>query len=256
MIALRNIGEWSPEEILDTYENCGGSFARSAYAARCSRPTFKKYYERALTCGSKPAREVTKSMSSEKFLDPRQSRVALLDIETTGLAADFSVTLCAVIKEFGGNYVKTFSVELDAMDILESERIMIDAIGKELKKFDGIITYFGSRFDIPFLRTRAFFHGIAPIPKCKHLDMYFTIRSNTNPSTRRMDRINQILQNSYPDDSPTKTNLGISQWIKVLHSRDETSLEYIVDHCQKDVLILENIVNKFGDFVPDRITRK
>jgi uncharacterized protein YprB with RNaseH-like and TPR domain len=245
----KNISEWSPMEIKNMYRDAG-SFRKAARRSFCSVSTFCKYYGKAIN-----SRLNTKSVSSDVLLDPGRCRTAILDIETTGLAADFSVMLCAVVKEFGTDYMKTFNVCLDAKDILESEKQMIVDINEELGEFDAIITYYGSRFDIPFLRTRALFHGIEPLPRIKHLDMYFTVRNSTNPGTRRLDRMNQILQNSDPEGSPSKTSFDITPWIRVLHSRDEDALDYIVDHCQKDVLILENLVNRFSTLIPDRITR-
>jgi len=60
---------------------------------------------------------------------------------------------------------------------------------------------------------------------------------------------------SNPDASPDKTKLGLIEWNNVILNRDNDALDYIVTHCIADTMILENVVNKFIDFVPDRIMR-
>ena len=202
------------------------------------------------------SKKLTKSASSSLFLDPDQMRVACFDIETSSLKSDFGVAVCAVVKTYGTrDKPLSFFVDLDEPDLLKAERNMLIKLNKTLNEYDGVITYFGNRFDIPFIRTRSLYHGITPLKKTKSLDLYFTVKRVTNPSSRRLDRINQILKISDPDASPDKTRLGLAEWNGVVFSRNKEALKYIVTHCIADVEILENAVNAFIEFVPDRIMR-
>ena len=196
----------------------------------------------------------TKSANIDVFLDPDEMQTGLFDIESTGLTGDFSCILCAVIKPFKSHEPMIFKIDLDKRDMLEAEKEMLLEFVPVLESFSGLIGYYSTRFDMPMIRTRCMFHGIPAPKKIKHLDMYFTIRRTVNPTTRRMDRINEI--NRLTDESlPEKTKLGIREWTGAAFRRDEESLNYIVDHCVHDVEVLERILNKYRDYVPEKIIR-
>jgi uncharacterized protein YprB with RNaseH-like and TPR domain len=256
------------------YNTLGKSFRACGRELDCASSTFQKYYNNKLelegikseevipvTMANVPKliaknKKVTKSAGSGLFLNPDSMKVAVLDIETTSLKSDFGIMLCAVIRTYGSREdPKVFRINLSNPSLVEAEKEILIQLNEELTTYDGLITYFGNRFDIPFIRTRALYHGIQPLKKTKSLDLYFTVKRVTNPSTRRLERINQILQVSNPDASPDKTKLGLIEWNNVVLNRDNSALDYIVTHCIADIMILENVVNKFIDFIPDRIMR-
>jgi uncharacterized protein YprB with RNaseH-like and TPR domain len=196
----------------------------------------------------------TKTASSKLFFDPTAMNIGLFDIESTGLTGDFSCMLCAVVKTYGKSEEQVFRIDLDNRDMLEAEKELLLQLVPVLESFDGIAGYYSTRFDMPFIRTRCMFHGIPAPKKIKHFDAYFTIRRTVNPTTRRMDRINEISRLT-ESGLPDKTRLGLKEWTDVMFRRDNKSLDYIVDHCIKDVYVLETIINKYIEFVPERITR-
>jgi len=249
-----NIRELTPEEIQEVF-NQYGSWNKSAPVCRCSPKTFKKYYEKAKIIQTVAKKSETKSMLSDIFLDPEQSRVALLDIEATGLRGDFGVILCVVIKEFSRNNTKLFKIDLEAEDLLESEKQMLIHVNEYLKTFDGVIGYYSSRYDIPMLRTRSYYHGIEPLPKIRSLDTYFTVKRVINTSSRRLERVSDLMRINANKELPEKSKIDINEWIRVLHSRDEQSLRYICEHCIADVLVLEGVTNELRPFLPERIMR-
>ena len=273
MTELKPLSEWTFKELDDLYQKCG-SFRKCALFTNTTHPTYIRYYNNKKELENikiddvilpsivnvpkllARTKKVTKSMSSNLFLNPDSSKVAVLDIETTSLKSDFGIMLCAVIRTYGSREdPKIFRIDLSNSSLVAAEKEILVKLNEELTTYDGLITYFGNRFDIPFIRTRALYHGIQPLKKIKSLDLYFTVKRVTNPSTRRLERINQILQVSNPDASPDKTKLGLIEWNNVVLNRDNDALDYIVTHCIADVEILENAVNKFSDFIPDRIMR-
>ena len=279
------LSEWSFNRLNSLYELCGKSFRACGREVGCSNHTFKKYYDLAKenlkktpckkeSCGCnepsvvmpvtvtsvptliKKSKLNTRSASSKLFLDPDQMKVAVLDIETSSLKSDFGITICAVIHQFGTREdYKVFAIDLNEKDLLADEKKLLEALNAELEQFDGVVTYFGSRFDLPFIRTRSLYHGLKPLGKKKSLDLYFTVKRTTNPSSRRLERINDILRISDPDGSPDKTRLGMAEWNGVVFQRDTKQLDYVIEHCIADVKILENAVERFREFVPDRIVR-
>lgn len=199
----------------------------------------------------------TRSPQTALFLDPFMFRVGTLDIEATGLTGDFHIVLCAVIKRFGINDKPVvFRIDIKKPDLMEAERKLLLEIKDYIEKnLDGVITYYGSRYDIPMLRTRMLAQGIDPLDKLRHLDMYFTIRRTLVLTSRRMANVNELIRRNDVKSTPEKTRIGTEFWQGAVYSRDKASMDYIVDHCVKDVLILEGITNAFRKFVPERVNR-
>lgn len=273
----QDISTWSFDQLSQLYEKLGKSFRACGRYLECSPNTVKKYYNmrleqevekysqgKAEITDIKPIIKIsknnkklaTKSISSELLLDPSKTRVAVLDIETSSLKSDFGIVICAVIHTLGTKEkYKVCAIDLNNKDLLSEEKALLETLNAELESYDCIVDYFGSRFDIPFIRTRSLYHGIQPLSKKKNLDLYFTVKRTTNPSTRRLERINDILRISEPDSSPDKTRLGMREWNGVVFNRDSKMLDYIIEHCIADVKILENAVWRFKDFLPDRIMR-
>ena len=271
----QDISIWSFDQLSQLYENLGKSFRACGRYLECSPNTVKKYYnirlEQEVEKYSQGKVEVnkntsidiieqpkklTKSINSEIFLDPNKTKVAVLDIETSSLKSDFGIIICAVIHTLGTDEkYKVCAIDLSNKDLLSEEKALLEVLNTELESYDGIVTYFGSRFDVPFIRTRSLYHGLQPLSKKRSLDLYFTVKRTTNPTSRRLERINDILRISEPDASPDKTRLGMSEWNGVVFNRDSKMLDYIIEHCIADVKILENAVWRFKDFLPDRILR-
>lgn len=271
----KKLSEWTIDEMESLYIQLG-SFRKCAKELCCDPKTFRKYYyikknEKLILDGNKTferiepiiknipkilerSKHVTKSASSKLFFNPDEMNIGVFDIESTGLTGDFSCILCAVVKPYGRGKEQVFKIDLDKRDMLEAEKDLLLEFLPVLTSFDGLAGYYSTRFDMPLIRTRCMFHGIPAPKKIKHFDAYFTIRRTVNPTTRRMDRINEI--NRLTDESlPEKSKLGVKEWTGATFRRDKESLDYIVEHCVKDVQVLESIIDKYMDFVPEKIMR-
>ncbi|MFA5434127.1 MAG: ribonuclease H-like domain-containing protein [Candidatus Paceibacterota bacterium] len=271
----KKLSEWTIDEMESLYMQLG-SFRKCAKELCCDPKTFRKYYyskknEMLILNGNKKferikpiiknipkilerSKHVTKSASSKLFFNPDEMNIGVFDIESTGLTGDFSCILCAVVKPYGRGKEQVFKIDLDKRDMLEAEKNLLLEFLPVLASFDGLAGYYSTRFDMPLIRTRCMFHGIPAPKKIKHFDAYFTIRRTVNPTTRRMDRINEI--NRLTDESlPEKSKLGVKEWTGATFRRDKESLDYIVEHCVKDVQVLESIIDKYMDFVPEKIMR-
>ena len=196
----------------------------------------------------------TKSANTALCLDGTY-RMAIFDIESTSLKGDFGIILCCVMKEYGTDNRYIFQIDINDRDLLHAEKEMLLDIKDCIDGFDVLAGYYSTKFDSPMLRTRMLYHGIIPFEKIKHLDVYYTVKRIINTTSRRMERIGDLLRTNMMPDLPQKTKLDINEWIKVVHSRDRNSLGYIVDHCIADVDMLEGIINEIKPFLPDKIVR-
>jgi len=197
-----------------------------------------------------------KASAKDLFLDPSRSRIGVLDIESSGLRADFAVTFCVVIKIFGRDETKVFKIDIRQRNMMEAEKKMLKELVHFMRSLDGVITYYGTGFDIPFLRTRMMAHGMTNyIRKLRHLDLYYTVKSKLLLSRNRLMNVIEMLQTS-DGTVPDKGRVEPAKWMRCIFAGDEDALNEIVKHCVEDVLALESALLKLQDVAPDRIIRK
>lgn len=87
-----------------------------------------------------------------RAVGPTGERVAWLDTETTGLAGGTGtyVFLVGIGAVEDGHFVLTQYFMRD----LGGEIDMLEALAEHLRRFDALVTFNGSRFDLPLLQTR------------------------------------------------------------------------------------------------------
>lgn len=170
-------------------------------------------------------------------------KVGFLDIESSGLKANFAIMLTYCIKERGTNNIYSdFLTKKDAEGELD-KRIVKNCI-KDLSNFDRVIGHYSKRFDVPFLRTRALILGIdfPQFGELYHTDVWDIARRKLCLSSNRQGVIAESINN---DDS--KTRIDQKHWIPALQGNKE-AIEYILDHNMRDVIQLEKNYEKLRVF--------
>lgn len=168
-------------------------------------------------------------------------RIGFFDIETTNLSANIGMILCASVKERGGP-TKTFVCKKKRG--LLSDEDTVDEIREELTTYDFICTYYGTKFDIPYLNTRLLIADKPLLDAFRHVDMYYTARYKLKLHSNRL----QVVQESLLEGKTEKTKLIGPIWQKAAMG-DKESLEYIVEHCEADVQVLEDVFDTLKMFV-------
>lgn len=187
-------------------------------------------------------------------------KIGYLDIEASDLHADTGFMLSWAIKERGG---KTYYdlIKRDEIYSLEFDKRILQNLLTELEKYDIIVTYYGTNFDIPLINSRAIFWGFEPVsnyktqvqyvigkngeikekekivPKFYHWDLYYTVKSKLALSRNSLD----VATSYFGIDGKTKLDRNI--WLKGKYG-DPQSLKYILEHNFYDVIILERLHNK------------
>lgn len=171
-------------------------------------------------------------------------RIGFLDIETSNLSADFGIILCYCIKVFQQRTILGKVITKADLETVLDKNVVKQLI-EDMKEFDLLITYYGTKFDIPFIRTRAVAMGVPfpPFGSVQHKDMYYAVRNKFRLSSNRLENAGRVLLGE-----TTKTRIDSKHWIKALQG-DEKSLLYIYDHCMRDVSDLEAVYNKVIDFM-------
>jgi uncharacterized protein YprB with RNaseH-like and TPR domain len=166
--------------------------------------------------------------------------VVVYDIEATHLKANVGRVLCCSFKPLGKK-VYTFSAldpGMRAKDTYDDSRL-VTAIRDELEKFDIIVGHNSKEFDTKYINARCLRAG-ERIKKAQYqADSMWAWRSKA----AAWSGLNSVQQFVLPD-GVKKTSIAWDQWMRALgwdKQLRENAMAEIIDHCEKDVIVLENV---------------
>lgn len=165
--------------------------------------------------------------------------IAIWDLETQGLNADYGGILCGSVKEVNGP-IRTYQVEQ-----LGNDRKVARELKEYLETFDAWVTQYGKMFDVKFLNTRLLKWGIDPVEPKPHIDTYFIAKAHMKLSSSSQA---QIL--SFLGTSQQKFHLSPDNWAGLGADFDE-KMKQIVKRCETDVRGLEQGFHKIKHLVRD-----
>lgn len=172
-------------------------------------------------------------------------RVGFLDIEATGLQADFGYMLCYSLKELDGPLVHC-SVTSKAIRNYQFDRNVMRQFLKDIQGFDRLVGYYSKdyRFDVPFLRTRALKWNL-DFPTWKEYmftDMYDFAKSKLRLHRNRLETVCDLLA------IPSKGHrLNPEVWQRA-QAGSQRALEWVQTHCDEDVQSLEQVYKRLYQF--------
>ena len=170
-------------------------------------------------------------------------KVGFFDIEASNLRADFGIVLCYCIKNsWEDKIVERCITKKELSKSLDKE--VIKQLIEDFKQYDMIVGFYSTKFDVPFVRTRALVHGLAfpEFGELYHRDAYYMVRNKFCLSSNRLENSCRVLTGK-----TDKTRIDSDHWLHALQGQ-KASLDYIVEHCQYDVLDLEKLYNKVTPF--------
>lgn len=215
---------------------CGCKRKQENHKKRLTKPLITNDEIFEATEDRKLARAIQRDDRNQWLLENKS--FCMFDIETTNLDADVGWILCASFMPMGG---ETYTIRGKGND-----RSILDRIRKELYKYDYICTWYGTGFDFPFLATRLLLNRKEAIGLIKHIDLYYVARFKFKFFNNRLDNVADGL---FGGDS-VKTKLRGSVWYAARsHNRKEreTAIDYIAEHCEKDV---EELGALFEELIP------
>lgn len=179
--------------------------------------------------------------------DPRNAKrpgrspfsIGVFDIETSGLNAAFGRILCCVVETYDPHQVTIYRA--DEFPAWKAGRRSDDyeitaAICAKLEDIDILVAHNGVGFDLRFLRTRALEHGLPPLNPAKIVDPVLAARRNLRLPSNSLDSIARHIK-----ASNEKTVLEPGLWARAVMDGDKQAMDYIVEHCQKDVEVLAEV---------------
>jgi uncharacterized protein YprB with RNaseH-like and TPR domain len=177
----------------------------------------------------------------------RNPRIGVFDIETAwGFKADTGFMICYVIKEYGKEKYYEACLTKEDVDLghFKLDTNVVKHLVDDMKRFDVLITFNGSRFDIPYSRTRALKHKF-DFPKygdMKHIDLYYIVKYKLKLGHNSLESACRLF------DIKGKNHLVFDIWQRAGYG-DEKALAYILNHCRRDVgRCTELLYNKIIDY--------
>jgi uncharacterized protein YprB with RNaseH-like and TPR domain len=188
---------------------------------------------------------------------PELSRLAFFDIETTGLAGG---TGTYVVIAGLGSYERAAAGEPLAFRMrqyfladIAGERAMLAMLGDDLRRFDGLVTYNGRTFDVPFVETRLTLSRLpSPYPDLAHFDLLHPVRRlyrHRMPSCRLADAERRLLRVERPDDVPG--SLIPQLYFDYLRAGRIAPLRGVMRHNADDVLSLVGVLARLAALFTD-----
>jgi uncharacterized protein YprB with RNaseH-like and TPR domain len=164
-----------------------------------------------------------------------QERTCILDLETSNLDAPFGLLLCWGIKEYGTDVIKQGSITKQWTKDLD--RSLVRDCIDELNKYAVVITYNGTFFDLRWLRAKALHYNLdfPPYGALRHIDLYFIVRNRLKIGRNSLENACNYL------GIQGKTRIEWEHWLLAVSQADKKSIEDILDHNKKDLIITEKL---------------
>jgi len=172
------------------------------------------------------------------YIKAHEERVAYLDLECSGLQADFGFIICWCIKPKNRKRIVYDIITMDDLDSDVLDSRVAQSCAKELARYDRVITHYGTYFDIPFLRTRCLTHGIPFLEygTLKHSDVWAMAKAKLKIHSNRQNSVAQALRGF-----SEKTPINPTHWLNALRhdEKGDAARRFILDHCKRDVRELQ-----------------
>jgi len=172
-----------------------------------------------------------------------------LDLETSNLNPSFGLLLCWGIKTFDSE--ETFQGRITEKDLqgetaADLDIRLVEECANVLGRYETVITYNGTTFDIPWLRTKALRSKI-PFPiygSIWHIDLFKVCKSRLRLGKRwpSLDLVCAYFGINW------KTRTDWDDWLLAMVRADEKSVNSIVEHNYGDLMATEEVYKRMSPY--------
>lgn len=138
-------------------------------------------------------------------------------------------------------------VETDTWSIRQCDKLLVRKVVRIISDADETVTQNGIRFDIPWLRGRALYHNLEPMPIVRLVDTLKWARKYYYLNSNRLDYIGKFLG---VGGKIEKFKHGDGSWRKVLLDNDRRELADMARYCARDVELLEKVWERLSMVCP------
>lgn len=178
-------------------------------------------------------------------------KITAWDIEASNLSADFGIVLCVGFKDVGTGKPEVLNIlDYSKGDLIKAEKKLLVDVSERLLDTDVWLTHYGTWYDIPFVNSRLIYHNLPVLPpNFSHLDTWKISRNRLKLRNNRLITISEFL-----GTREEKNAIKPEQWLRALGGH-KASMDYIVEHCRRDVLVLEQAYVRLRPLVLDHPNR-
>jgi uncharacterized protein len=179
-----------------------------------------------------------------------EPKILFWDIESTALNATFGTILCIGYKFLNDPqvFVPTILDGRKRGSMLDDKKL-VERFAKVYNHCDYSVGHYSSRFDLPMVRTKLLKYGLPPLAPKPHIDTWWIARRELRLHSNRLAVLQDFL-----GCKAAKTPLKPDDWIQAAHG-SKPALEYIVEHCHHDVLVLEEVFLKLRPLAKEEPNR-
>ena len=179
---------------------------------------------------------------------------ATFDIETTSLGAvGAGILLCVCIRPTATNRTRSFRLDQyefkaskDFGVVEREEKALLADVMDELAKYDVLIGHNLARFDVPYLKSRAFQRDMIVPPMIVYDTLlafrrtgYLTVQNGCGKPSAGLAMVADFLH-----VKQLKTSIFPHDWWETIWAKESRRIEAmneIVDHCKRDVMLNANV---------------
>jgi len=173
----------------------------------------------------------------------RDLKIGILDLEFQNFKANYGILLTYFIKYYHQDKYCSGKITQKEVRGKFLDKKLVEKLTKDLENFDILITYYGTKCDMPYMRTRALRWKIT-FPQygtIKHIDMYYLVKSKLSLNRNSLENVCFLL------GIKGKNHVFGETWIKAV-TGNEKCINYIYKHNKKDVDILEKLYDRLIQF--------
>src|SRR6185312_6232542 len=166
------------------------------------------------------------------------AKIIAWDIETTDLSANWGWILSAAWCDLNDPGRSIKHVRIDKYKGFNSDRtndkpLLVD-LANALSEADIWVTWYGDRFDIPFVNTRLLVHGLSTLPTIPSVDGWRAARNHLKLTSNRLASLTELF------GVDRKTPVLEKQWQRARAGHTD-GIDYVVEHNLKDVKVLGEV---------------
>lgn len=123
-------------------------------------------------------------------------------------------------------------------DQFQDDKKMLEEFIKVMNEADLIVAHNGDQFDLPWIKTRALYHQLDMYPKYNTVDTLKIARYQFRFPSNKLDDLADYL------GLEKKISTNRQLWVDAVCNNDEEALRKMIEYCDQDVFVLEEVYNK------------
>ena len=190
-----------------------------------------------------PYKQHPKCFLEEVMHNGKSPKIGFLDLEFQNFKANYGILLTYAIKEYHKKKILSGRITTDEIRSKFLDKELTKRLIKDFSKFDVVVTYYGSKCDLPYMRTRALKWNLnfPSYGYIKHIDMYYIVKNKLSLNRNSLKNACALL------GIKGKNQVFGDIWIRAV-TGDTKSIDYIHKHNLLDVIILEKLYDKMITF--------